>query len=354
MVKSKHPRIRIRHIEHPPYTIDGAQLRRFNLKHLIFNRLLNDPNWAGYQRMIDERVPEILNENRSGYSHIDYALWKAALAIHDSFPGSFARTRIKRYRLPSGELDHHLSIQRYEVKDSAQMSIYVKRAAKLFGVSLTGICKLNRMWLYSGIDIPNEFDNVIVMAIEMDPAGIATSPAFPSSAATNVGYSNMGFVLALLGEFIRNLGYKAIQCGNDTALSVPLAIDAGLGQLGRSGLLITPKYGSRVRLCKILTDLPLTPDKPIEFGVTKTCTHCKLCAEACEVDAISKEDAPTFEGVCVSNSSGALKWHVNAERCYQFWCDNGGSCSTCITVCPYNATPFESKQISPEQFWREL
>lgn len=49
------------------------------------------------------------------------------------------------------------------------MSMYIKRAAELFGASLTGICKLNRDWLYAEVGIPEEFDNVIVMAIEMDP-----------------------------------------------------------------------------------------------------------------------------------------------------------------------------------------
>jgi len=44
---------------------------------------------------------------------------------------------------------------------------------------------------------------------------------------------------------------------NDTALSIPLAIDAGLGELGRNGLLITAEYGYCIRLCKIFTNLPL-------------------------------------------------------------------------------------------------
>ena len=75
-------------------------------------------------------------------------------------------------------------------------------------------------------------------------------------------------IFSILAEFIRILGYKAIPMGNDTSLSIPLAIDAGLGELGRHGLLITPEYGPCVRLCKVFTDLPLEPDKPIQFGVT--------------------------------------------------------------------------------------
>jgi epoxyqueuosine reductase len=161
---------------------------------------------------------------------------------------------------------------------------------------------------------PKKSENAIVMAVEMDADGIATSPAALATAATGVGYSKMAFILAGVGEFIRNLGYEAIQCGNDTALSIPLGIDAGLGELGRNGLLITPQYGPRVRLCKTLKDLPLEPEKPVEFGVKEFCKKCKLCAEHCEARAISMNDESSFEVTCRSNNPGALKWYVDVER----------------------------------------
>ena len=162
----------------------------------------------------------------------------------------------------------------------------------------------------------------------------------------------MAFVLARLGEFIRNLGYDAIESGNDIALSIPLAIDAGLGELGRNGLLITPQYGPRVRLCKIFTDLPLEPDKPIEFGVKEFCKECKLCAKYCEAGAISMDDEPSFDGVCPSNNPGVLKWYVDVEKCYLFWLENGMSCSTCIKVCPYNIISSRRSEVSPRDFWK--
>lgn len=345
------PNTHVRQVNKPPYTIDEAQLHRYNLAHLIFNRVHSDPLWPGHQRMIDERVPEYINHPRPGYTHIDFALEEAAWTLHDTYQGTFARTRIPKYRQPAAEIDHDLATIQFKPKSPHQMSTYIKRAAKLYGASLTGICKVNPNWIYANIEIPNHCDTAIVVAIEMEPEGIATSPAIPAAAATGVGYSRMGFVLALLGEFLRNLGYEAIQCANDTGLSIPLAIDAGLGQLGRHGLLITPHYGSRVRLCKIFTNLPLKEDKPIEFGVTEFCKRCKRCAEACEVDAISTEDEPTFTPTCKSNNPGVLKWPVNAERCYEFWCDNGGDCSSCIAACPYTKRTFSEVPYDPKAFW---
>ncbi len=124
--------------------------------------------------------------------------------------------------------------------------------------------------------------------------------------------------------------------GNDTALSIPLAIDAGLGQLGRNGLLITPEYGACVRLCKVFTDMPLVPDRPLDFGLTEFCRTCDKCSQACEAGAISTDPEPSFDVACPSNNSGIKRWAVNADRCYEFWAENTAACSNCIAACPFS------------------
>jgi epoxyqueuosine reductase len=339
MVPTTHgeaPKIRIKKVEQPPYITDPSKLRRFSAKNTIFERVMSDPSWEGYMKMYDEKVASIVNEEKTGYSRVDFALAYASWIVHDAFGGGVSHTKIKLYRTPSCTVGIDWTKTKYEIADRRKASAYVKRAAKLFGASLTGICKLNRNWLYAEADVPEKLENAIVFAIEMDADGIAASPAVPAAAATGTGYSKMSFILACMGEFVRNLGYEAIQCGNDTALSIPLAIDAGLGELGRNGLLVTPQYGSRVRLCKIFTDLPLEPDVPMEFGVKEFCRRCKLCAKNCETGAISTKDEPSFEVTCRSNSPGSLKYYVNSELCYKFWCENGIDCSTCVTVCPYS------------------
>jgi ferredoxin len=333
MGTGKNPKVK--RVEQTPYVIAQSELRCFNKKNIIFNRVMWDSSWAGYQRMYDGNVPNILSEGKTGYSRVDFALAYASWIVHDAFEGGFSWKKIKPYRNSACTVGIDWTKTKCAIDDSSKMSMIIKRAARLFGASLVGICKLNRAWLYADVDIPKKFENVIVMATEMDANGILASPAVPAAVATGVGYSKMAFILAGMGEFIRNLGSEALQCGNDTALSIPLAIDAGLGEVGRNGLLITPQYGPRVRLCKIFTDLPLEPDKPIEIGVNEFCKKCKLCAEHCEAKAISVDDEPSFQVVCRSNNPGALKWCVDVERCYLFWCENGIDCSTCIKVCPY-------------------
>lgn len=77
-------------------------------------------------------------------------------------------------------------------------------------------------------------------------------------------------------RYLRNLGYEAIPSMNDTALAIPYAIKAGLGEYGRHGLLITPEFGPRLRLGKIFTNMPLAHDTPIKFGVKEFCGACGI------------------------------------------------------------------------------
>lgn len=334
------PVVKVKVAEKAPYVIDYSKLHRFNSRNTILGRVEWDTSWEGYRQRYKEKLPSILTEGKPGYSRIDYALAYASWILRYSLEPRFTETKKKPYGSFTG---FSIAKEKYRIDDPYSMSIHVKQAAIFLGASLVGICRLNRYWLYEDVEIPDGFENVIVMLIEMDADAINTSPALPAHAATGLGYSKMAFLLACMGEFIRNLGYGAIECGNDTALSIPLAIDAGLGELGRNGLLITPQYGPRVRICKIITDLPLKPDKPIEFGVREFCRKCKLCAKYCEAQAISMSDEPSFEIACQSNNPGVLKWYVDVERCYLYWCRNNVSCSTCIKVCPYNTITAKRK-----------
>lgn len=286
---------------------------------------------------------------------MDIALQHASWTVYNTYYSAFSWEQLR----PVGAAPELDALPTHMVADPELMTAQVKRAARFYGASLVGITKIDKKWVYSHdrqgdpITIPDHFTCAVVMGIEMDPIGIGTTPALTASAAVGIIYSKMAFLVACLGEFIRNLGYDAIQMGNDTALSIPLAVDAGLGELGRHGLLITPEFGSRIRICKVFTDLPLVCDRPRECGVQETCRTCRKCAEECEVEAISFEDEPTFEPVCKSNNPGVLKWPVDAEKCYGFWCENGGDCSTCIAVCPYTVRTGVEKR-TPEEFWNQV
>jgi len=203
------------------------------------------------------------------------------------------------------------------VDDPLKMTRAIKKVAKLYGASLVGVCELDRRWLYSHrlwapgmkyepIEIPEEYKYAISLAFEMDYGLLKFLPTRTGEAAVTTAYGRMALTTGSVAQFIRYLGYKAIPMGNDTALSIPIAIDAGLGELSRMGTLVTPQYGPRVRLSKIFTNLPLVPDSPIEFGVWDFCLKCKKCAQACPGQAIMYGGA-TDQPISISNREGVLR-----------------------------------------------
>ena len=146
---------------------------------------------------------------------------------------------------------------------------------------------------------------------------------------------------------------------NSTALSIPLAIDAGLGELGRLGQLITPEWGPHVRIDKVLTNLPLIPDKPITFGVTAYCEDCGICAQECPSGAISPDKQRSFEpppSAGRGGNPGALKWYIDGKKCSRWWVESGAPCSNCMNVCPYTQATlgdgFDGKKPDPKTFWQ--
>ena len=162
-------------------------------------------------------------------------------------------------------------------KEASQI---VRKAAHLFGADQVGFAELDRRWVYShyfdletkkdypikfsdepGYEqydhpicledgtrvIPKEMNNVVVLLHEWGKDVEVTdyAPALLTEGLSTLAYARMAPTLWMLTEFIRGLGYNAIPAANDTALSIPLAVDAGLGQRGRHGLLINPKVVSR-------------------------------------------------------------------------------------------------------------
>ena len=179
------PKGKMKRLDQPPYVIAQSELRCFDRKNIIFNRVMWDSSWAGYQRMYDEKVPDILSEGKSGYSRADFALAYASWIVHDAFEGGFSWKKIKPYRNSACTVEIDWTKTKCAIDDPRKMSMFIKRAARFFGASLVGVCKLNRAWLYEDVDIPKKFENVIVMAVEMDADGIIASPAVPAAAASS-------------------------------------------------------------------------------------------------------------------------------------------------------------------------
>lgn len=320
--------------------------KRFDFKNAVFMRGFWDPKIIPVAEVQHPKFANALPQpGTPGYTELDGAMFMAAWSTHDS--GS----PLSAYGIPQAKplmnWNLPLNTRKTTFESPEEASRIIKKAATILGASLVGICDYDERWVYEKwfnpfegksdpVAFPFEPKSVIVIALEMDYEGIKAAPSLIETTATANQYSNMSVVSHKVATLLTQLGYHAANCGNDTALSIPLAIAAGLGEISRAGLLITKEYGPRVRLCKVFTDLPLKADKPITFGVEEFCKTCLKCADTCPSGAISKEKAPSFETYNISNNPGVKKWCVDAEKCYQFWSENGGDCGNCIASCPYN------------------
>ena len=106
------------------------------------------------------------------------------------------------------------------------------------------------------------------------------------------------------------------------------AVLSGLGFVGKSGLFLSEKYGSKVRLATVITDIPLTNELPI---IENGCGDCRLCQTACPAGAIFGTP-PTADG----------ERNFDPEKCSRYMKEHfqdigrGSVCGICIKVCPKN------------------
>ncbi len=323
--------------------------RRFSQKDDIFCRSFWDPDVRSHRSdMFYEtyRTPKLTWRSVDGFTQRDYALRNASWHVTDIF----AELREDADRR-EGFLDPYTVTRegpgrRLPVSSSEKMAREIKYAAKTLGADLVGITANDERWLYTHAysretetekpqEIVTELENAIVVAQSMDRELLRTAPSALSGTATGATYSRDTIVLLAIAQYITNLGYRAVASMNDSALVIPLAIKAGLGEYGRHGLLITREYGPRVRLGKVFTDMPLAHDRPVRFGVKETCDICRACTQACPARAIDGGEASTVVHNR-SNIRGIRKWTTDAEKCFRFWANQNTDCSICVRVCPYN------------------
>jgi reductive dehalogenase len=232
--------------------------------------------------------------------------------------------------------------QRVELNPGSA-STRVKGYTLGIGANLVGICEINPLWVYShrGEVFNENWDDwgrklelthkyAVVFATEMAFELVGTAPHTPTTIASMGNYAQGAFIATQLAAFISNLGYSATanHLRHYDTLLVPLAVDAGLGETGRLGYLMTKDYGPRVRLGAVTTDLPLVPDKPVDIGVVDFCRICKKCAHCCPSSSIPLGDQ--------EEANGTFRWKLNAETCFDYWGKVGTDCNICMRVCPWS------------------
>jgi ferredoxin len=313
-----------------------APLTRYDERDVMFARarlVPGSPEYQAYYEMRPEnKTGDDLTRSKPGLLSL-----KAAFAdpfLFASPEASFALTGALRQAV-----DGPVSSVRYTLP-VGDMTRYVKDLAVYYGALEVGIAGLEPCHVYShvgrgsgvyGAPIPLEHPYAIAFTVEMDFQMIGANPAAPGVMESAKEYVEAARVAVQLAAAIRYWGYSArAHIDGDYRVIAPLvARDAGLGEIGRMGLLMTPRQGPRVRLGVVTTDLPLLADRKTRDGsVIDFCRVCKKCATNCPTKSIPLGDRQEIDG--------ALRWRIDADACFRYWNVVGTDCGRCMTVCPYS------------------
>jgi ferredoxin len=216
---------------------------------------------------------------------------------------------------------------------------FIKSLVRYYGALDVGVTELRPYHVYShigrgsgvyGAPLEVEHKYAIAFTVEMDFEMVGCGPQAPIVVESARQYVEAGRVAVQLAAYIRALGYPArAHIDGDYRVICPLvARDAGLGEIGRMGLLMTPRQGPRVRLAVVTTDLELIPDAACpDASMIDFCEICGKCAENCPARAIPGETRQEMDG--------ALRWQIDSNACFRYWSTVGTDCGRCMAVCPY-------------------
>ncbi len=203
----------------------------------------------------------------------------------------------------------------------------IKEKALELGFAMVGMTAYDTRYTYkSKRDWIKPFPNAICLAMEQPYEETQTIPSEPAEAAVFATYRRMNRVALDLADYVRSLGYHAqIHSTGDSAGAVhPMFVQAGLGQMGAMGYLLSPHFGSRHRLMLITTDAPVTHDQPVDYGIHAFCNICQVCVNRCPGRALMREQV-WWRGV--------QKFKIIAKRCRPVMA-RYAACGVCMRVCP--------------------
>jgi len=308
---------------------------RIDERDIMFSRRLLEPGTDRYEsyyemrpenRQPDERFrakPGLMAKGSNAYDPVTFsaadASFEAVKQFHAIVDGDPAEEKV--------------------AYDDGAITAFLKQWALRLGAVSVGVTEMKNHHLYSHVGRGPDFGQPvelrhrfgIALTVEMTKEMIDSAPLGPTVMESAQQYLSSGAIAIQIAECIRRLGYpaRAHIDGNYRVVCPLVARDAGLGEIGRMGLLMTPELGPRVRIAVVTTDLPLVADKRnYDSTVLEFCRICKKCADVCPPRAISFDDRHEI--------NGAMRWQINQELCFTFWCSIGTDCARCMRSCPYS------------------
>ena len=239
--------------------------------------------------------------------------------------GDETKSLRRRWRELAETRDGPVASRRRDVPDPAAMAEEIKQVARDLGASAVGCAELRPVMVDAGVTLPHQ--NVIAFILKED-YGVVEQGPYPIEVEALTTYTRCCELADKLARHIRELGWPALAHHNGATeiQAIPAMYRAGLGELGKHGSLIHPEFGASHRPGFVTTDLPLSEDGPMIFGVQDRCMTCKLCSANCPGEAIPDNFIVT---------EGVKRWVTEIAKCYPYSRLRDEYCHICVDVCPY-------------------
>lgn len=308
-----------------------------------------DPRHAAYYRehpgreAVDARsraLPSLATPGGHAYRDVEAALVNAQLEASDLIAAAVEQRGDRGGGGTPAGLGNGRPSPPRELEDRSPQALasLAKDAARFLGADDVGICPLDPAHLYShrgrpldrfGDAVDLRHASAVVMVFRMRHEMIQAGPEMIATAETARVYQQASAAAFALADMLQRLGLAARAHVDSNYLLVcpPLGVAAGLGELGRNGVLIHPVFGPEIRLSVVSVDADIASDQPGCWGIADFCRDCAKCAELCPSAAIPEGGT--------SIQRGAEKWPMDAERCYHHWRTLGTDCGICLRVCPF-------------------
>lgn len=342
--------------EKPAYEIEGS-IERFDERDTVFSRealVPGSPEEIDYHRAHPEKIDadsalsrfiSLKTDEGAGSGVLDRAIYEAnfvppaALALPDMVDGEphgaqvgwarrEASARIRAFARSLGADDVRIGPLRPDWVYSHRGSRPFFSEAYSNPPYFNGIPEGYQGARYGDpISLPHT--SAISLAFGQDRNMIGTGTSAAVDFEVGRVYANSVLASVALARFIRSLGYpaRAHHLRNYLILLVPVAVDAGIGELARAGYAVSRSLGANFRLSAVTTDMPLDYDEPVNIGMQDFCSKCNKCAVNCPSQAIPRDGKTLVRGF--------WKWKLDEEACLRYWGRSGYTCGICQYVCPW-------------------
>jgi len=233
-------------------------------------------------------------------------------------------------------------------EDPLVVTRHMKKMTYFCGAEQVGVCEVPDDVYYTnkvdGTPVEHHYKYAIVFLVRTHLPTLQSSYGneWLDDTIAFQAYQRLTGIANTMADYIRRLGYPARSNSFNNYLTITprLIALAGLGEFSRAGIVVNPFVGLAYKAASILTDLPLIPDKPIDFGVQHYCDSvCKICAEQCPMHALPMGEQVEYRGYKL--------WRIDETRCISGAAGNkhGCTCGRCAKICPYTRP-----DCSPEWF----